>query len=83
MRRGARLVEVRVPQAGRRDERAACLPIDAGRVDDVAALVQSGAQQCVAAGLGVENQIERPTGGGVDAAADPAAADRTSPTTRG
>src|SRR5882757_10354166 len=59
MRRGARLVEVRVPQAGRCDERAASLPIDTGRIDDVAALVQPGAQQRVAARLGVENQVER------------------------
>ena len=48
-----------MPQAGRCDERAARLPIDTGRIDDVAALVQPGAQQRVAARLGVENQVER------------------------
>src|ERR1700722_5291882 len=59
VRWGARLVEVCVPQPGRCDECAARLPIDAGRIDDVAALVQPGAQQRVAARLGVENQVER------------------------
>jgi hypothetical protein len=35
----ARLVEVGVPHARRGDERTACLPVHAGRVDDVALLV--------------------------------------------
>ena len=59
VRRGTGLVEVRMPQSWWRDERAARLPIDAGRIDNVAPFVQPGAQQRVAAGLGVEDLIER------------------------
>jgi hypothetical protein len=51
-------VEVRVPHAWRGDKRAAGLPVHADWVDDLVALVETGAHQCVAARLGVQDQIE-------------------------
>src|ERR1700704_4155422 len=59
VRRGARLVEMRMPQPRWRDERATRLPVDAGRIDYVAPGVQPAAQQRVAAGLCVGDQMER------------------------
>ena len=50
---------VGVPHARRGDEGAARLPVDPDRVDDVAALVEAGAQQGVAAaGWRVEDQVQ-------------------------
>jgi hypothetical protein len=54
----AGLVVVGVPHAGRGDEGAAGLPVHPDRVGDVAAVVQPGAEQRVAAGADVQDQVE-------------------------
>ena len=55
---GPGFVEVGVPHAGWGHEGATGFPVHAGRVGDVAPVVEVGAQQRVAPWLSVEDQVE-------------------------
>ena len=59
VRRRPRLVVVGVPEARGRHERRARLPLGSPGVDDVAVLVEFLADQRVAAGLAVDDVVQR------------------------